>query len=81
MRSQPRPLPSWATPPCRLWKRIDTAGLALVGNWGGLKVLVYENPDKRDAEDSDYLLCVAPLLRHTNSAGRKSTINPLENKS
>ena len=81
MRSQPRPLPSWATPACRLWKRTDVAGVALVGNWRGLKVLIYENPDKRDADDADYVLCVAAPLRHTNSAGRKTTINSAENKS
>lgn len=81
MRSPPRPLPPWATPACRLWKRTDAPAFTLSGVWGGVRVLIYENPEKRDEDDADYVLCLAPPLRHTNSAGRKSITNPQENES
>lgn len=51
------PVPSWALPACRLWQRDSPAGLCLAGVWGGVRVLIYRNPDKRDADDADFVLC------------------------
>lgn len=52
----PRTLPSWALPACRLWQRHSPSGSCLAGVWGGVRVLIYANPDKRDAEDADFIL-------------------------
>lgn len=65
MRQQPHPLPPWAIQVCRLWRRSEMRGFALAGNWGGVKVLIYENPEKRDPDDADFVLCFAPPLRKT----------------
>lgn len=53
------PLPSWAIPACRLWQHDTAHGTSFVGTWGGAKVVIYRNPDKRDADDADYVLCFA----------------------
>ena len=59
------PLPRWAIPACRLWHRPSPQGFSLAGVWGGLKIMVFVNPDRRDARDAEYVLCVAAPLPST----------------
>lgn len=77
---QPPPLPPWAIQACRLWKRSDVPGFALAGTWGGLKVLIFENPHKRSEDDAEFVLCVAQPLRkaidHTISDNLKKDRDP-----
>ena len=54
------PLPHWAIPACRLWHRSTPQGFHLAGVWGALRVTVFPNPDRRDADDAEYILCVSP---------------------
>ena len=58
----PPPLPTWAIPACRLWARASPFGLCLSGRLGGVKVLVWPNPDRRDDNDAQYVLCLARSL-------------------
>lgn len=81
MSRQPHPLPPWAVQACRLWRRPGAPAFALTGVWGGVKVFVFENPDKRDADDADYVLCIAAPSRRPTTTTGKPTINPQENNS
>lgn len=53
------PLPPWAIPVCRLWRRTQASDFALAGRLGAAKVYVFANPDKRSAGDADFFLCIA----------------------
>lgn len=82
MSRQSHPLPPWAVQACRLWRRSTGSAFSLSGVWGGVRVHVFENPDKRDADDADYVLCIASPARRLGAAtATKPTLNPLENKS
>lgn len=82
MTRQPHPLPPWAVQACRLWRRTSGAAFSLSGVWGGVRVHVFENPDKRDADDADYVLCIASPTRRPGAAiTSKPAFNPQENNS
>lgn len=83
MPHQPLPLPPWAVQACRLWRRsAPGTAFSLSGVWGGVRVHVFENPDKRDADDADFILCIASPARRSGPATTDHpTTNPTENKS
>lgn len=66
-------LPRWVIPACRLWQRPAAQGFCLSGIWGGLRVLVYANPDRRSATDAEYILCVSAPRLPPNAANTKET--------
>ena len=52
-----RKLPAWALPALRLWERKAGHENFLSGTWGGVRVFIYRNPDRRDESDATHILC------------------------
>lgn len=53
------PLPDWAIPVVRMWERETGRGRFLSGKWGGARVLLFPNPQRRDDRDAEWMLCLA----------------------